>query len=71
MNQLAAWNHQVPEKELVKEFIDIVLFLQKQNQEQFIRQLIEKSRLQGLTDVERIKLQDLLKKRHIQDKIEK
>jgi DNA primase len=71
MNQLAAWNHQVPEKERIQEFIDIVLFLQKQNHEQCIRHLIEKSRQQGLTESERITLQNLLKKRHIPDKIEK
>lgn len=65
INRLAAWDHQVPEQELVKEFIDIILFLQKQNQELIIRQLIEKSRLQGLTDAERINLQKMLQERHV------
>ncbi|MFJ1269858.1 DNA primase [Legionella lytica] len=65
INRLAAWNHQVPEAELVKEFIDIILFLQKQNQELIIRRLIEKSRQQGLTEAERISLQKMLQERHV------
>ncbi|QMT59260.1 DNA primase [Legionella sp. PC997] len=65
MNKLAAWEHLVPEPELVKEFIDIMLFLQKQNRELTIRQLINKSRQQGLSEIERIKLQEMLKERHI------
>lgn len=66
INQLAAWEHQVPEQELINEFIDIVLFLQKQHHEQIIRQFIEKSREQGLTETERLHLQGLLKERHLQ-----
>lgn len=65
INRLAAWNHQVPEQELVKEFIDIILFLQKQNQELIIRRLIEKSRQQGLTEAERMSLQKMLQERHV------
>lgn len=65
INKLAAWDHQVPEQELVKEFIDIVLFLQKQNRELNIRQLINKSRQEGLSKTEKIKLQEMLKERHI------
>jgi len=65
INKLAAWNHQVPEQELVKEFIDIVLFLQKRNRELIIRQLIDKSRQQGLTEAEKINLQEMLKERHL------
>lgn len=65
MNKLAAWEHLVPEQELVKEFIDIILFLQKQNRELTIRQLINKSRQQGLSETERIKLQEMLKERHV------
>ncbi|USQ14539.1 DNA primase [Legionella lytica] len=65
INRLAAWNHQVPEAELVKEFIDIILFLQKQNQELIIRRLIEKSRQQGLTEAERMSLQKMLQERHV------
>ncbi len=64
INQLAAWDHQVPEQELVKEFIDIILFLQKQNQEVIIRQLIDKSRKEGLTEIERLNLQTMLQERH-------
>lgn len=64
INQLATWDHQVPEQELVKEFIDIVLFLQKQNRESFIRQLIDKSRQQGLNETEKLQLQEMLKERH-------
>ncbi|MCW8399711.1 DNA primase [Legionella sp. PATHC038] len=65
MNKLAAWDHLVPEQELVKEFIDIILFLQKQNRELTIRQLINKSRQQGLNEEEKIQLQEMLKERHI------
>lgn len=65
INKLAAWDHQVPEQELIKEFIDIILFLQKQNKEQIIRQLIEKSRQQGLTEQEKLNLQEMLKERHL------
>ncbi|STY28367.1 DNA primase [Legionella wadsworthii] len=65
INKLAAWDHLVPEQELVKEFIDIMFFLQKQNRELSIRQLINKSRQQGLDDSERIKLQEMLKARHL------
>lgn len=65
MNKLAAWDHLVPEQELVKEFIDIIFFLQKQNRELTIRQLINKSRQQGLDEAEKIKLQEMLKERHI------
>lgn len=65
INRLAAWNHQVPEQELVKEFIDIIIFLQKQNQELIIRQLIDKSRQQGLTETERLHLQKMLQERHV------
>lgn len=65
INRLAAWDHLVPEQELVKEFIDIMFFLQKQNRELTIRQLINKSRQQGLNEEEKIKLQDMLKERHV------
>jgi DNA primase len=65
INKLAAWDHQVPEQELLKEFIDIVLFLQKQNRELLIRQLLNKSRQHGLNESEKIKLQEMLKERHI------
>lgn len=65
INKLAAWDHQVPEQELIKEFGDIIRFLQKQNQELLVRKLIDKSREQGLTEAERIHLQKILKERHL------
>lgn len=71
INKLAAWDHQVPEQELIKEFIDIVIFLQKQNRELTIRQFIDKSRQEGLTEAERICLQSMLKERHLQADTEK
>lgn len=64
INKLAAWSHQVPHDALVKEFLDTMVFLTKQNQDQTIQQLINKSRHQGLTPTEQHTLQDLLKKRH-------
>ncbi|CEG58596.1 DNA primase [Legionella fallonii] len=67
INKLAAWDHQVPEQELIKEFIDILLFLQKQNKELLIRQLIEKSRLVGLTETEALTLREMLKEKHTQN----
>lgn len=71
INQLAAWDHQVPEKERIKEFIDIVSFLQRQNEEQSIQKLLDKSRSQGLTGLERNNLQEMLKKRHKPENAEK
>ena len=62
--KLAAWDHQVPKNALTKEFIDIVLFLAKRNQENSIHQLMKKAHDQGLTETERIHLQDMLKQRH-------
>ncbi len=64
INKLAAWSHQVPESALINEFIDIILFLAKQNQDDTIQQLIEKSRIEGLTKEEQITLQNMLKQRH-------
>lgn len=64
INKLAAWDHQVPEPELIKEFIDIMFFLQKQNRELTIRQLINKSRQHGLNELEKMRLQEMLKERH-------
>ncbi|MCL5271998.1 MAG: toprim domain-containing protein, partial [Gammaproteobacteria bacterium] len=71
INRLASWEHQVPEQELIKEFVDILLFLQKQNKELIIRQLIDKSRKEGLTEAERNSLQQMLKERHLQVDLEK
>lgn len=64
ISKLAVWNHQVPEQELQKEFIDTLLFLQKQNSNQQINQLIEKSRQLSLSENEKLTLLELLKKRH-------
>lgn len=64
LNKLATWEHQVAEDVLVKELLDIVLFLIKQNQENKIQQFLEKARIQGLTDEERLELQTMLRKRH-------
>lgn len=71
INRLAAWDHQVPGEALLNEFIDNVLFLQKQNRELIINQFINKSRQEGLTEAERISLQELLKERHKQVEIKK
>ncbi len=64
LNKLAAWDHQVPEEALAKEFVDIVLFLSKKSRESKIQELLEKSRNQGLTEAERLQLQAMLKERH-------
>lgn len=64
INKLAAWDHQVPDQALITEFIDIVLFLQKQTRDQTIRLLINKSRVQGLSEAEKLHLQSILKERH-------
>ncbi|VEG92168.1 DNA primase [Legionella spiritensis] len=68
LNKLAGWDHQVPEKDLAGEFIDILEFLQKQNLENKINQYIAKSRKQGLTISERMLLRDMLKQRMIKIK---
>lgn len=62
--KLAAWDHQVPEDALAKEFVDIVLFLARQNRENAVQQLMKKAHDQGLTSMERINLQEMLKQRH-------
>jgi DNA primase len=64
LNKLAGWDHQVPEGALVSECVDTLLFLTKQGQAQTVQQLIDKSRQHGLTEEERITLQQLLKLRH-------
>ncbi len=66
INKLVAWDHQVPDQELNREFIDIILFLQKQNKELIINKFIEKARKEGLSEEEQVNLQELLKKRHQQ-----
>lgn len=64
LNKLAAWDHQVPEDALIREFMDIVLFLGRQRLEHDIFQLIEKSRKEGLSDTDRHILQTMLTSRH-------
>ena len=64
LNKLAAWDHQVPEAALANEFIDTVLFLAKENNENAIKELLEKAHQQGLTPMERQNLQEKLKQRH-------
>ena len=64
LSKLAAWDHQVPENALNKEFIDIVFFLEKQNREHMIQQLLKKTQNEGLSDTERKDLQTMLKQRH-------
>jgi DNA primase len=61
----------VPEPELIKEFLDIILFIQKQNKEFIIKKFIDKSRQEGLSEKEKIQLQELLKNRHQQISPEK
>nr|HAT8714664.1 DNA primase [Legionella jordanis] len=67
LTKLAGWDHQVPEQAMSKEFIDIILLLQKQNLENKINSYIEKSRNQGLTLSERLKLQEMLKQKASND----
>lgn len=64
INKLAAWEHQVPEHALHKEFVDIVLFLARQKQEQDILRLINKAKREELTPDERFTLQTMLANRH-------
>ena len=66
INTLASWEHQVPEHALLKEFIDIILFLEKQTRENAIQQLMKKAHDIGLTESERLGLQAMLKQRHQQ-----
>lgn len=68
LTKLATWDHQVPEEALANEFVDILCFLGKQNQEQTIAHLLDKSRQSGLTETERNTLQSLLKERHAHTK---
>ncbi len=71
INKLASWDHQVPEQALTKEFLDTVLFLQNQSKDLIIKEFINKSRQEGLSESEKIKLQELLQNRHQQINSEK
>lgn len=64
LNRLAAWDHLIPAENQEKEFMDGIVFLQKQNTEHKISQFLAKSRSEGLTAAERLQLQELLKQRH-------
>lgn len=64
LGKLASWDHREPEEELIKKFTDIIIFLQKQNLENKIKLYLAKSRNQGLTDSERLMLQEMMKQRH-------
>jgi len=64
LSTLATWDHQVPEDALKSEFVDILLFLSKQNREYLIQQLLKKAHDHGLSETERHHLQRLLKERH-------
>ena len=64
INKLAAWEHQVPKQGLLEEFIDTILFLQKQN-EPIINQLRNKVHQEGLNETEWSNLQKILQERHI------
>ena len=64
INELAGWAHKVPEVAMKNELIETILFIAKQDEENKIQILIEKSRKMSLTETEREELQALLKKRH-------
>lgn len=64
LTKLATWDHSVPDEALAREFIDTLIFLVRQEQENKIQQLITKSRQQGLVEQERLDLQQMLKQRH-------
>lgn len=64
INKLTAWEHQVPPEALHDEFIDTIMFLSKQQNEEQIKILIEKARNNTLSDSERLVLQSKLKERH-------
>ena len=64
INELAGFAHKVPTDALCGEVIDIIYFISRQDSENKIQQLIEKSRKVSLTESERNELQSLLKNRH-------
>lgn len=63
-NKLASWELKIAENALITEFVDIINFMQKQNLEHRINEYIAKLRKQGLTETERLFLQELLQQRH-------
>ena len=64
INELAGFTHKIPLDALASEVVDIVSFMSKQDSENKIQQLIEKSRKVSLTESERRELQNLLKNKH-------
>jgi DNA primase len=70
INQLAAWDHQVPDSALLTELIEIVTFIAKQNRESMIQQLMKKTLKEGLSEAERHTLQNMLKQRHQNEPME-
>lgn len=64
LSKLAAWDHQVPEEALSREFFDTARFIVKQEQEVKIQDLLKKAREEGLSKEERLELQTRLKQRH-------
>lgn len=63
--QYTVWDHQVPEIAQATELADILRFLTKKHSESHIRQLIDKSKQQGLSAEERQQLQEMLRERHV------
>ncbi len=64
LNQLAAWDHQVPLAELRQQLFDTLLFLVQQAENKTIETLIERARRQTLSEFDRRLLQNMLKNRH-------
>ncbi len=64
LNQLAAWDHQVPQAALQKELSDTLQFLAQQDENKTIDRLIERARQHTLDEPDRKTLQAMLKNRH-------
>ena len=64
LNMLVTWEHQGEPEALRREFMDIMVFLCKQDREESIQRLLEYSRAQPLDSAQRQTLQRLLKERH-------
>jgi len=64
LTKLALLDLQIAEQDLTKTFIGLISFFQKQNLENKINEYIAKSKKQGLTDTERLLIQELLLQRH-------
>ena len=64
LNTLVTWEHQGEEVALQQEFMDIMVFLCKQDREENIQRFLEISRTSSLDPDQRQTLQRLLKERH-------